>query len=269
MFYLPEKVTEIVNEHINLMRIRLPEFLVAYYISGSISLGAFDYGNSDIDFIAVIQSKVTPTDIDVLKKIHREMHKKYHNTTLDGMYLRIDDFGSLRNEEVPCLRFNDGVFQGDKTFDKNSVDAFLLKKYGITIIGQDVEEFKYSVDFEILIKKMKCNLNTYWLQWVNACRRFPSMRYIGIFLSLKTIEWGVLGVSRQYYTFNERDITSKVGAGEYALRTVPQRWHKIIKESMRLRNNNDKSYYKSIFKRRKDALGYIDYIINENNKLLL
>jgi hypothetical protein len=114
---------------------------------------------------------------------------------------------------------------------------------------------------------MKENINTYWQNWVNACRRFPSMRYISIYISLKTIEWGVLGISRLYFTFLEMDITSKVGAGEYALRTVPQRWHKIIKEAMRLRKNNKKSYYNSVFKRRRDALGYIDYIIQESNKL--
>jgi hypothetical protein len=115
---------------------------------------------------------------------------------------------------------------------------------------------------------MKDNLNTYWQNWVDTCRRFPSIRYISFYISLKTIEWGTIGISRLYYTFRERDITSKVGAGEYALKTVPQRWHKIINESMRLRKNNKKSYYHSIFDRRKDALGYIDFIIQESNGII-
>ncbi|MDZ5016954.1 DUF4111 domain-containing protein, partial [Clostridium perfringens] len=69
------------------------------------------------------------------------------------------------------------------------------------------------------------------------------------FVSLNIIEWGVLGVSRLYYTFKERDITSKIGAGEYALQNLPERWHKIINESMRLRKGNKKSFYNSIFER--------------------
>ncbi|WP_253198587.1 aminoglycoside adenylyltransferase domain-containing protein [Clostridium estertheticum] len=81
------------------------------------------------------------------------------------------------------------------------------------------------------------------------------------------IEWGVLGVSRLYYTFKERDMTSKVGAGEYILQKVPQRWHKVINEAMRLRKGNPKSYYKSIFERRVDVLSYIDFIIQESNNL--
>lgn len=47
-------------------------------------------------------------------------------------------------------------------------------------------------------------------------------------------------ISRLYYTFRERNLISKVGAGEYGLQVVPQKWHKIIKESMRLQKDNKK-----------------------------
>jgi hypothetical protein len=265
--YLPEKVNEIVNEHIKNIELNLPQFLEAYYVSGSVALGAFHDGKSDIDFIAVIKIKASEMDIDALKKIHNEMHRTHYEATLDGMYLRMDDIESFCDSEIPCLRFNDGVFRGFEVFDLNSVDAFILKKYGITVKGQEVKDLKYSVDFDSLIRKMRDNLNTYWLHWIKACRRFPSLRYIRVFASLKMIEWGVLGVTRQYYTFNERDITSKVQAGEYALKNVTHRWHKIIKESMRIRMNNKKSYYHSVIKRRNDALDYMDYIIQECNKL--
>ena len=49
-----------------------------------------------------------------------------------------------------------------------------------------------------------------------------------------------------------------------------KKWHKIINEAMRLRTDNKKSYYKSVFERRNDALDYIDYIdfiIQESNDL--
>ncbi|MDZ7543792.1 DUF4111 domain-containing protein, partial [Clostridium perfringens] len=119
----------------------------------------------------------------------------------------------------------------------------------------------------ILIDEMRNNHNTYWINWINDCRKLTSMKYIGLLVSLNMIEWGVLGISRLYYSFKERDITSKIGAGEYALQNVPERWHKIINESMRLRKGNKKSYYNSIFERRNDALIYINYIIQESNEL--
>ncbi len=265
---IPEKVKEIVDEHIKMIESILPNFLEAYYIYGSVSLGAFDYNKSDIDFIVVVKRKAIETDIIILKKIHSDMQKKFRNTILDGMYLLKDDVESLKNKsEISCLRFNDGEFKGFEKFDRNSIDAFQLIKHGITVKGQEIGKLDYTVDFDILISKMRDNLNTYWLNWLNDCRKFPSIRYIGLLVSLKLVEWGVLGVSRQYYTLREGDITSKVEAGKYALQNVPQQWHKIIKESMRLREDNKKPYYNSIFERRIDALGYIDYIIQESNRL--
>ena len=52
------------------------------------------------------------------------------------------------------------------------------------------------------------------------------------------------------------------------MKEVPERWHKRINEAMRLRTGNKKPYYRSIFKRRKDALEYIEFIIKESNNLV-
>lgn len=266
---ISDKANEIIDEHINMIETCLPDFLASYFIYGSVSLGAFDFEKSDIDFIAVIKRKATETELKILKKIHGDMHNKFRKTILDGMYLLNEDAASLKyNHEISCLRFNDGEFKGFQKFKRDSIDAFQLIKYGITVKGQETGKPDYVPDFDIIIRLMRDNLNTYWRHWLLDCRKFPSIRYIGLILSPKSVEWGVLGVSRQYYTFRERDITSKIEAGEYAVEHLPEKWHKIIKEAMRLRKNNHKSYYNSAFERRNDALGYIDFIIQESNKLL-
>lgn len=259
---IPKKVHEVLDTYFDLVESKLPALLEAYYLYGSVSLGAFKEGVSDIDFIAFTKREVNEAEGNILKEIHRDMKRKYPNVSLDGMYV-----SSLNKNENSSMYFNDGNFQGFKKFDRNSIDAYQLKKYGITIKGQR-ECVDYTVNWDVLIDNLKQNLNTYWLDWVNDCKRFPTIKYIGLFVNLDMIEWGVLGVSRLYYTFKEKDITSKEGAGEYALRSVPQKWHNIINESMRLRKGIKKSYYKSVFKRRKDALEYMSFIIQESNKLL-
>ena len=264
---IPEKINIILKEYFELLDAKLPDLLEAYYIYGSISLGAFDYGFSDIDFIAVVNRKINDVDIAVLKEIHKNIKRKFPKTDLMGYYVTKDDFRLQHINEKSCPFFVDGIFKGLEKFEKNSIDAYQLKKYGIAIKGPETSSFDYSVDWDILIYNMRENINTYWLNWRNSLEKFPSTRYLGSFVNLKMIEWGVLGVSRLYYTFKESEMTSKVGAGEYALKTVPKRWHKIINESMRLRRNNKKSYYKSIFERRKDTLDYIQFIIQESNKL--
>lgn len=93
------------------------------------------------------------------------------------------------------MRFSDGKFIVFQKFYKDSIDTSQLKKYGITIKGQEVRKLDYIVDFDVLIKGMLTNLNTHWHNWLNDCRRFPSIKYIGLFISPKLVEWGVLDVS--------------------------------------------------------------------------
>ncbi|ATP41310.1 hypothetical protein CSE16_15285 [Solibacillus sp. R5-41] len=262
-----KEIQKVLQSYFDYIELKLPNLIEAYYLYGSISLGAFNDGFSDIDFIAVINRELTEKELTTLKEIHKELHSKYKKIILDGFYITNKDMESLHNGSIPSMRFNDGKFLGYTMFDKNSIDAYQLKKYGITIIGQKIEEDSYTIDWNILTSNMRNNLNTYWLGWWRACKKFPSSNYIGLLFSLNMVEWGVLGVSRLYYSFKEKDITSKVGAGEYALKEVPQKWHKIIHESMRLRNGNKKSLYKSVFKRRKDALDYMEFMIHKCNNL--
>jgi hypothetical protein len=267
VYTIPERVNELLDEYFNLVDSKLPDLLEGFYIYGSISIGAFDYGFSDVDFISVVKRNVTETDIDTLKKVHRDIKRKFPMTDLMGMYVMENDLEGKNNHKKICPCFIGGKFQGLNKFETNSIDAYQIKKYGITIKGKEISKYSYNVDWDILIHNMVDNLNTYWVRWKNRCEKFSSIFYIGLLLNVSLVEWGVLGVSRLYYTFREKDITSKVGAGEYALKNVPQKWHKIINEAMRLRKGIKKTYYNSIFERRRDALDYIDFIISESNSL--
>lgn len=266
---VPAKTQLVLDEYFQLLEQKFPNFIESFCLYGSISLGAFEDGLSDIDFISIIKGKLAESELKVLKEIHKNIQRKFPETILDGFYILKEDMQSLNKGKVSSIRFNDGKFHGFTDFDKNSIDAFQLQKYGITIRGEKPENNSYMVDWNILMDNMRQNLNTYWLGWLNDCKRFPSIKYIGLYFSINMIEWGVLGVSRLYYSFIEKDIISKAGAGEYALRKVPEKYHKIIKESLRYRQGNKKSYYRSIVLRQKDTLDYMAFMIKECNNLFI
>ncbi|MEH7609700.1 aminoglycoside adenylyltransferase domain-containing protein [Gottfriedia acidiceleris] len=265
---IPKEINVVLDTYLQYFDLKLPNLIDSFYLYGSITLGAFKNGFSDIDFIAVVKRKVSDADVKILREIHKDMQRKFPNTILDGWYILNEDIMSLNEEGNLCIRFNDGKFQGLNKFQKNSIDAFQLKKYGITVRGLNIDNVDISVNWDIILANMRDNLNSYWLSWLNKSKKFPTVKYLSLFISLRSIEWGILGISRLYYTFKDKDITSKVGAGEYVLEAVPKRWHKIINESMRLRTNQKKSYYKSIFTRRKDAIDYMEFMIRECNKLI-
>ncbi|MCM3767684.1 DUF4111 domain-containing protein [Neobacillus niacini] len=259
---VPEIVNEVLDTYFSLIDSKCPNLLESYYIYGSVSMGAFDSGSSDIDFFAVVKRGPTERDVDVLKLIHSEVQAKFPRLFLDGMYVAAGDLRGIEDAVGPY--FNEGKLQGYKPFSKDHIDAFQIKKYGIVIKG-DPGKYGLTVDWDLLLENMLTNLNTYWVGWKKRCERVGSPDFFGMLFRLDSIEWGVLGVTRLYYTFREKDITSKSGAGEYALQTLPPKWHRIINESMRLRKNIKKSYYHSVFKRRRDVLEYMEFIIQECN----
>ncbi len=69
--------------------------------------------------------------------------------------------------------------------------------------------------------------------------------------------WGVLGVSRLHFTLATGAVASKSAAGEHALTVFEPRWHRIIKESLRIRRGEGRSLYGNPFARRRDALDFV------------
>lgn len=136
---------------------------------------------------------------------------------------------------------------------------------GITILGPESSELPIEVDFDLLLTKMHQNLNSYWKNWITKSSKLFSLASLALFFKKESVEWGVLGITRLYYTFREKKITTKLGAGEYALEDVPAKWHKIIQESIHVRKGIVKSLYFSKMRRKKEVLEYMQFILEECN----
>jgi Domain of unknown function (DUF4111) len=158
-----------------------------------------------------------------------------------------------------------GKLQMFRAFHRNWIDAYQLRRYGIVIKGLPIETYNIPTDWNHLKANLVRNINSYWRNWTKRCERVTSLQFSGLFVSGSMIEWGVLGVTRLFFSIIEEEIISKVGAGEYALHTVPEKYHSILQEAIRIRRGSKKSVYRSIFKRRRDALDYMNYMMDECN----
>lgn len=80
--------------------------------------------------------------------------------------------------------------------------------------------------------------------------------------------WGVLGVSRLHYTLATGHIASKLAAGEYARTVFDDRWQRILSECVRIRRSGrGRSFYRSSFARRAQALSFVDMVIEDARRL--
>jgi hypothetical protein len=78
------------------------------------------------------------------------------------------------------------------------------------------------------------NLDDYWRRLLQRTSDPKSLWSVAAATSYGAV-WIVLGVSRLHFTLSTGDICSKEGAGCYALEAFPERWHRVINESLRIR----------------------------------
>lgn len=251
---VPEDVQAMLNEYKEQVQALLPDLITGFYLHGSLALGAFTPGLSDVDFIAVVSCRLTQADLDCLNRIHNTLAEKYPNTPLQGSYLQVTDLGKFPHEVGSAPYYSDGLLHPAEHHDLNSITWWLLKHQGITLLGTQAEALPFSVDWRVLLTNTQANLNNYWRTYTARPAR------IAWLFSDYGIQWAVLGVLRQWYTFEKNSITSKVEAGEYALKQLPARWHKIIQEAVGIRHT-EPSLYGYRLLRAIDAWLFLRFII--------
>ncbi len=134
---------------------------------------------------------------------------------------------------------------------------------GITYRGDSIDPERLWHDPARLDAWTRENLFTYWWPWLTTIDRLCSRRGITS-LTSEPIEWGVLGVTRLHYTLATGLVTSKHGAGLYALETLPPRWHRILGEALRIRERRSEgSHYRNLLQRRRDMRAYIATVIDD------
>jgi hypothetical protein len=237
----------------------LPGRVMALYLVGSIALDDYHPGQSDIDFVSVLACQAAAEDFEILQAIHKNIRQQYPSLLLEGMYIQPCDIGCLESPTDLILNYHDGKLNWSNRIEMSSVSWWILKHCGIAVFGQDAQTLPITIDMEHLLRTQRENMNSYWASWT---------RDIGRILLLYSdwgVQWTVLGVLRQFFTLKERQITSKTKAGYYALGCLPERWHRIIRESIALREVTSLSYYRNRIKRAIEAYLFLIFIISFNH----
>ena len=143
--------------------------------------------------------------------------------------------------EVPCAL--DSQFTPAGRSGLNPVTFCELAWYGITARGPQPADADVWSDPDALRAYTTANLRSYWRPWWQRNQqRTPLALAAG--LSAWFPVWAVLGVSRLHHLLATGAMTSKCGAGRYALDTFGPRWQPIIAESLALRTGSAEGHRK-------------------------
>ena len=264
---IPKQAREVMIKYQEFFDQELPDRLFALYLVGSIALGAYVENVSDIDFVVIINKKLNASEWKQTQKVHKKITRVFPGIVLDGSYLTLNQIGKSSQDIGEFPYFSDGKLNyGKDSGNACIVTWFVLEKHGITIFGPQPANLDFTVDERLLLQYLYDNVNTYWEKWVDGLKSKGSVsRITGLFG--KETEWGVLGIARLYYTFLEKDITSKIHAGEYLVGKTPVKYETIVNEAIRIRKKEDGRYYHSPWKRRKDLISFMEFMIRECNAI--
>jgi hypothetical protein len=202
----------------------LPGFVEMLYLTGSVALGAYQPGASDIDTLIVTSRNPEPEDLAILATVHASMPQHPH---FDGIYLDRLTF-RRQPDDRPVVPFVvNGEFRTDKPCgDLNPVLWLILSRYGVPVRGPAVADLGLTVDHDALRRFNLDNLKTYWAPMADQVRQAitgvpDDAPADDTPVGGEGVVWYVLGPARLHYTLAKADVVSKPDAGRYLAENFP------------------------------------------------
>ena len=211
--------------------------LEGLYLVGSVALGVFRPHTSDIDFVAVTATRPDTAALAVLEQVHTRLRKRWPRPFFDGCYLTWGELGQGPAQARPAPHSHDGHFHAHSTSAPDPVTWHTVARHGVACRGAAPTKVDIWADPQALAAWALGNLDSYWRRLLDGASQLHSRWGLATLTPYATV-WVVTGVSRLHYTLATGEITSKEGAGGYALATFPQRWHRVAREALRIRRGD-------------------------------
>ncbi|GJE28907.1 nucleotidyltransferase domain-containing protein [Methylobacterium organophilum] len=228
------------------------------YLVGSIALGDFRPGASDIDFVAILDEAPSTETSERLARVHGDLARS-GSPHFDGVYLP----ASLLREPAPgeaVMPFSvDGRFRtGELCRELNPAVWRCLARYGRRILGPAPSELGIANDTDVLRAHQIANLHGYWRSWIAEAETALAAKAPGEDCNAAALAWGVLGIGRCACTLATDDIVSKREGGRFGLRTAPVSWHRVLNEALAIHDGGPKRTSQASLRA---ALAYMHFII--------
>ena len=228
---LPAEVADVTARFLELTDASAPGLVDGLYLRGSLGFGEYFEGQSDVDFTAVLSARPDADQLAALAAAHEAVFAAHPKPHFDGFHVVREDLASAPDQcqDVPVMF--EGVFTpSTRDYDMNLVSWHELARHGVTVRGPALSEHDVWTDDEALRAFSHGNLGSYWAGVADSLVKQPVPAG-----EPWLVAWSVLGVSRLHHLLATGTLTSKSGAGRYALTAFGPQWHRIVSEALRAR----------------------------------
>jgi hypothetical protein len=224
-----------------------PGLVEGLYLQGSVALGDYRPGRSDIDFVAVTGRA---PDMEALRAIHHDLRLGRRRPFFDGLYVCWDDLRRDPAQVAAGPAVHEWRLESASRFERQLVTWHVLAQAGVPVRGPAVASLGVHADWPALAAATRRNLDEYWVPWTR--RRARGL----VGLTAWATTWGVLGIARLRHTLAAGRVTSKTEAAAFALDAYEPRWHRVVREALRIRVGG-RPAYRNPWRRRADLVGFM------------
>ena len=238
-----------------------PGLVTGLYLRGGLAYGEWIPGLSDIDFVATLARRPTDADVRALQLCHAETADRHEDVAFDGMHLLAEDLTRDPEEcpDVPCVIH--GLFEPEAREDLNPLAWHELATRGIAMRGPGISELSIWTDTARLRQFTRDNLDGYWRPTAEALQAMPREAE-----AEDTCCWCVLGVARLHHLLVTGGLTTKSGAGRWALSYYEDPFHRVVREALRVREGGPDEYAGDRHQRGLDTAAFTAYVVDAGER---
>ena len=254
MTRLPPQALEVCDAWLREIDRTAPGLVTGLHVRGGIGFGEFVPGRSDVDFVAVMSRRPTTADVDLVEAAHAATNARRPDVPFDGMHLLEEDLAGDPDDcpDVPCVLH--GHFEAAARYDLSPVAWHELAGHSLTVRGSLPEIW---TDHDRLLGFTRDTLDTDWRNSAEALAKFPAEAQ-----TEQSCEWSVLGVARLHHLLVTGQMTAKGAAGRWGLAFYDERFHRVLREALWIREGGSGSEYDDPAERGRDTAGFTAYVVS-------
>lgn len=237
-----------------------PGLVTGLYLRGGLAFGEWVRGKSDVDFTATLARRPSEGDVAALRAAHEIVASEYGDQPcFDGSHLLVEDLKRPPAEcpDVPAVLGHE--FCVCDAYDP--VSWHELARHGVTVAGPPVATLGVWTDDSLLRDHTINNLDTYWRGQAAALAANPTAAATPF-----TCEWVVPGVARLHHLLVTGEQTSKSRAVRWGLQYYPERFHRVLRESLAVREGAFEPQYADLGERALDVAAFAEHVISTSTR---
>ncbi len=199
----------------------LDDRLVGLYLYGSLATGGFTPDTSDVDFVVVLRSPLTPEEGGALEALLRRLQSEHGKWALklEGAFVPLADLKRHSAEAGPFLVVNEGHIYWAGLGVDWVIQRYTLLTYPVAVDGPPLADLIDPVSTTELQQAVRGIFVDWWRPMLTENDLLERDDYR---------QYAVLTMCRVFRLFVMGEMTSKPAAADWALHALHPRWHSLI-----------------------------------------